>query len=92
MACVTRGFGLVKFFPAVPAGGLAALDALGGPFPTVRFCPTGGINTGNAAQWLAHKKVVAIGGSWVAPAADIKAGRWTEIEQRARDAAALRPA
>jgi 2-dehydro-3-deoxyphosphogluconate aldolase/(4S)-4-hydroxy-2-oxoglutarate aldolase len=92
MACVTRGFGLVKFFPAVPAGGLAALDALGGPFPTVRFCPTGGINTGNAAQWLAHKKVVAIGGSWVAPAADIKAGRWAEIEQRARDAAALRPA
>jgi 2-dehydro-3-deoxyphosphogluconate aldolase / (4S)-4-hydroxy-2-oxoglutarate aldolase len=92
MACVTRGFELVKFFPAVPAGGLAALDALGGPFPNVRFCPTGGINAANAAQWLAHKKVVAIGGSWVAPAADIKAGRWTEIEQRARDAAALRPA
>jgi 2-dehydro-3-deoxyphosphogluconate aldolase/(4S)-4-hydroxy-2-oxoglutarate aldolase len=92
MACVTRGFELVKFFPAVPAGGLAALDALGGPFPNVRFCPTGGINAANAAQWLAHKKVVAIGGSWVAPAADIKAGRWTEIEQRTRDAAALRPA
>jgi len=92
MACVTRGFELVKFFPAVPAGGLAALDALGGPFPNVRFCPTGGINAANAAQWLAHKKVVAIGGSWVAPAADIKAERWTEIEQRARDAAALRPA
>jgi 2-dehydro-3-deoxyphosphogluconate aldolase/(4S)-4-hydroxy-2-oxoglutarate aldolase len=92
MACVTRGFELVKFFPAVPAGGLAALDALGGPFPNVRFCPTGGINAANAAQWLDHKKVVAIGGSWVAPAADIKAERWTEIEQRARDAAALRPA
>lgn len=90
IACVVRGFERVKFFPAVPAGGLAAIDALAGPFPTVRFCPTGGINAANAAQWLAHKKVVAIGGSWVAPAADIKAGAWAAIEQRARDAAALR--
>jgi len=90
IACVTRGYELVKFFPAVPAGGLAALDALAGPFPQVRFCPTGGINAGNAAQWLAHKKVVAIGGSWVAPAADIKAGAWAAIEQRAREATMLR--
>ncbi len=90
IACVTRGYELVKFFPAVPAGGLAALDALAGPFPNVRFCPTGGINAGNAAQWLAHKKIVAIGGSWVAPAADIKAGAWAAIEQRAREATKLR--
>ncbi len=90
MACVTRGFDLVKFFPAVPAGGLATLNALSGPFPTVRYCPTGGIGEANAAQWLAHPKVVAVGGSWVAPAADIKAGAWSAIESRARAAAALR--
>lgn len=90
IACVVRGFDRVKFFPAVPAGGLAAIDALAGPFPAVRFCPTGGINAGNAAQWLAHKKVVAIGGSWVAPAADIKAGAWETIAHRAREAAGLR--
>jgi 2-dehydro-3-deoxyphosphogluconate aldolase / (4S)-4-hydroxy-2-oxoglutarate aldolase len=90
IACVTRGFELVKFFPAVPAGGLAALDALAGPFPNVRFCPTGGINAGNVAQWLAHRKVVAVGGSWVAPSADIKAGAWAAIEERARAAVALR--
>jgi 2-dehydro-3-deoxyphosphogluconate aldolase/(4S)-4-hydroxy-2-oxoglutarate aldolase len=90
MACVTRGYDLVKFFPAVPAGGLAALNALGGPFPSVRYCPTGGIGEANAAQWLAHPKVVAVGGSWVAPASDIKAGAWSAIEQRARAAAALR--
>lgn len=90
IACVTRGFELVKFFPAVPAGGLPALDALTGPFPSVKFCPTGGINAGNAGQWLAHKKVVAIGGSWVAPSADIKAGAWDAITERARAAVALR--
>jgi 2-dehydro-3-deoxyphosphogluconate aldolase / (4S)-4-hydroxy-2-oxoglutarate aldolase len=66
------------------------LNALGGPFPSVRYCPTGGIGESNAAQWLAHPKVVAVGGSWVAPASDIKAGAWSAIEQRARAAAALR--
>jgi len=90
IACVTRGYDLVKFFPAVPAGGLAALSALGGPFPNVRFCPTGGIGEADAAQWLAHPRVVAVGGSWVAPASDIKAGAWSKIEARARAAAALK--
>jgi 2-dehydro-3-deoxyphosphogluconate aldolase/(4S)-4-hydroxy-2-oxoglutarate aldolase len=90
IACVTRGYDLVKFFPAVPAGGLAALSALGGPFPNVRFCPTGGIGEADAAQWLAHPKVVAVGGSWVAPASDIKAGAWSKIEARARAAAAFK--
>jgi 2-dehydro-3-deoxyphosphogluconate aldolase/(4S)-4-hydroxy-2-oxoglutarate aldolase len=89
MACVARGFELVKFFPAVPAGGLAALKALNGPFPNVRFCPTGGIGQDNAPQWLAHPSVLAVGGSWVAPASDIAAGDWASIEARARAAAAL---
>jgi 2-dehydro-3-deoxyphosphogluconate aldolase/(4S)-4-hydroxy-2-oxoglutarate aldolase len=90
LACTTRGFELVKFFPAVPAGGLAALSALSGPFPTVRYCPTGGINEANVAEWLAHPQVIAVGGSWIAPAADIRAGAWSIIEARARSAAALR--
>jgi len=74
----------------VPAGGLAALSALAGPFPNVRYCPTGGIGAANAAEWLAHPKVVAVGGSWIAPASDISAGNWQAIEQRARAATALR--
>jgi 2-dehydro-3-deoxyphosphogluconate aldolase/(4S)-4-hydroxy-2-oxoglutarate aldolase len=89
ISCVTRGYEIVKFFPAVPAGGIAMLDALGGPFPAVRFCPTGGIGVANVAQWLAHPKVVAVGGSWIAPVADIKAGAWARIEERARHALTL---
>ena len=89
-ACVTAGFDVVKFFPAVPAGGLAALNALSGPFPGVTYCPTGGIGEANAAEWLAHPKVIAVGGSWIAPPADIKQGAWAAIENRARAASRLR--
>jgi len=89
IASVTRGFDFVKFFPAVPAGGIPALNALAGPFPQVRYCPTGGISEANVVQWLAHPKVVAVGGSWVAPPSDIKAGAWSAIEDRARAAAGL---
>ena len=89
IACVTRGFDLVKFFPAVPAGGLPALSALAGPFPQVRYCPTGGISEANVGQWLAHPKVVAVGGSWIAPGSDIKSGNWAAMESRARAAAAF---
>lgn len=92
MACVNAGFDVVKFFPAMPAGGLAALNALAGPFPSVTYCPTGGVGEANAAEWLAHPKVIAVGGSWIAPPATIKDGAWDEIEKRASAASRLRPA
>ncbi|MCR2834730.1 bifunctional 4-hydroxy-2-oxoglutarate aldolase/2-dehydro-3-deoxy-phosphogluconate aldolase [Parerythrobacter lacustris] len=76
-----------KFFPAMAAGGLPALKALAAPFWSVRFCPTGGITTENAAEWLAFDPVLCVGGSWVAPkGAPDKAA----IEAMARDAMTLR--
>jgi 2-dehydro-3-deoxyphosphogluconate aldolase / (4S)-4-hydroxy-2-oxoglutarate aldolase len=79
MLALARGFNLVKFFPAEPAGGIKALRALAGPFPDARFCPTGGIGEANAAAWLAEPNVVAVGGSWLCPAADIRSGNWSGI-------------
>ena len=55
------------------------MAALAGPFPNVRFCPTGGIGEANAASWLAESNVVAVGGSWLCPAAEIRAGNWAGI-------------
>jgi 2-dehydro-3-deoxyphosphogluconate aldolase/(4S)-4-hydroxy-2-oxoglutarate aldolase len=83
MEALARGFGTAKFFPATAAGGLAALKALAGPFPQARFCPTGGITEQNAADWLAQPNVVAVGGSWLTPAAEIAAGQWDAIAARA---------
>ena len=79
MLGLSRGFNLVKFFPAEQSGGIKALRALAGPFPDVRFCPTGGIGEANAASWLAEPNVVAVGGSWLCPAADIRSGNWAGI-------------
>lgn len=92
MAALARGFNVVKFFPAAQAGGIAALRALSGPFPHVRFCPTGGIDEGNFADWLALPNVACIGGSWLAPSSDIRAGNWDAIAERARRANAKLPA
>jgi 2-dehydro-3-deoxyphosphogluconate aldolase/(4S)-4-hydroxy-2-oxoglutarate aldolase len=79
MLGLSQGFNLVKFFPAEQSGGIRALRALAGPFPDVRFCPTGGIGEANAASWLAEPNVVAVGGSWLCPAADIRSGNWAGI-------------
>lgn len=86
MQAQARGFNLLKFFPAEQAGGIPMLRALAGPFPTTRFCPTGGINAANVATWLAEPNVVAVGGSWLCPASDIKAANWEIITGRCIDA------
>ena len=84
LTALEHGFEVVKFFPAVPAGGIPAIKALRGPFPTVRFCPTGGINEANFAEWLRLPGVVAVGGSWLAPDDKIRAGDWNGITEIGR--------
>ncbi len=88
MAGLERGFTRFKFFPAAQSGGTAALQALAGPFPTIRFCPTGGINLERARDYLALANVACVGGSFLAPEEAIAAQDWAEIEGRARAARA----
>ena len=90
MRLLERGFRLQKFFPAEPAGGVAALEALAAPLPELRFCPTGGIDHARALRYLELANVVCVGGSWVAPAALVAAGDWARIRALAAEAAALR--
>jgi 2-dehydro-3-deoxyphosphogluconate aldolase / (4S)-4-hydroxy-2-oxoglutarate aldolase len=93
MLALAHGFNLVKFFPAEQSGGIKALRALAGPFPDARFCPTGGIGEANAAAWLTEPNVVAVGGSWLCPAGDIRSGNWSGITAMCRRAMkSLKPA
>ena len=68
-----------KLFPATVVGGVAALKALQGPFPEMRFCPTGGINEHNYQEFLSLPNVMCVGGSWLAPSKLIKDQDWAAI-------------
>ena len=89
MTAQEAGLDFLKFFPAEQAGGAAFLKSLASPFVGIRFCPTGGIGTGNAKDYLDLPNVICIGGSWVAPDNLVKAGKWDEIEALARQASRL---
>lgn len=91
MALMERGYEILKFFPAGPAGGVAYLKALAAPLAAIRFCPTGGVSLQNAPDYLKLDNVICVGGSWVAPQDAIAAGDWQRIEELARQAAGLKP-
>lgn len=88
-ADIMRGLDLglthFTFFPAVASGGIPALKALAAPFAACRFCPTGGVTTDTAPDWLAIERVICVGGSWVVP----ENCDSLEAEQRARTANVL---
>lgn len=80
------GLEVVKFFPAEAAGGLKVLKALAGPFPKMRFIPTGGIGPQNLNDYLAFDKIIACGGSWMVPGKLVDANDWDGITALAKEA------
>jgi 2-dehydro-3-deoxyphosphogluconate aldolase/(4S)-4-hydroxy-2-oxoglutarate aldolase len=90
MALASRGFRVLKFFPAEASGGVNWLKSVAAPLPDVKFCPTGGIDSRNAANYLACPNVLAVGGSWVAPKDALASGDFARITDLARAASALR--
>lgn len=79
MMAMAHGLTTVKFFPANVYGGLTAMKALAGPFPGVKFVPTGGINGDNVGEYAAAPFIHAVGGSWLCAKADIEAGNYEKI-------------
>lgn len=78
-----RGFRYQKLFPAMAIGGESVLSAFSGPFADVHFCPTGGIDAHNYRQWLTHRNVFAVGGSWLTPAEQLRRHQWSTIQAMA---------
>lgn len=62
---MSMGLRYVKFFPAEAAGGIKMLKTFSGPYPEMRFMPTGGINTQNVKSYLDCSNVFSCGGSWM---------------------------
>ena len=81
MMALNMGLETVKFFPANVYGGLKAMKALTGPFPELKFVPTGGVNGENLSEYLAAACVRAVGGSWLCAKTDVSAGNFERITQ-----------
>ena len=89
IAALDHGLDLLKLFPAQAAGGVALLRSLHGPFPGVRWIPTGGVSASNAASYLALPAVAAVGGSWMVAPELIAARDFATVTRLAREAVHL---
>lgn len=89
MRGLDEGYNVFKLFPAVASGGVDILKSLGGPFPDVKFCPTGGLTPDNFRGFLALPNVVCCGGSWMVSSQLVNNKDWKQIETLARDAMSL---
>ncbi|MCJ7651237.1 MAG: bifunctional 4-hydroxy-2-oxoglutarate aldolase/2-dehydro-3-deoxy-phosphogluconate aldolase [Candidatus Lokiarchaeota archaeon] len=84
-----RGLDFFKFFPADLSGGTKMLKLLSGPYPTVRFMPTGGVNDKTLAEYLNLDNVIACGGSWIVNKNLISSGNFEEIKNLTKRALSL---
>lgn len=87
MRAVELGAAAVKVFPASLVGP-GYLRDLRGPLPGVPFVPSGGLDAGNARDWMAAGALAVTAGSSVVSAADIEAAAWDAVTDRARTFAA----
>ena len=81
MRAMKHGLDVVKFFPANVYGGLKALKSLQGPFGSMRFIPTGGVNDDNSGEFARSPFIEAVGGSWVCPKNDIANDNFEHITE-----------
>jgi 2-dehydro-3-deoxyphosphogluconate aldolase / (4S)-4-hydroxy-2-oxoglutarate aldolase len=89
MSALAYGLSVLKLFPVDALGGTRTVTALAGPFPQVRFVPTGGVTAANAGEYLALPSVTAVGGTWITPPAALAGHRFEEVERLAADAVAI---
>ena len=89
MVGLALGIRVFKFFPAESFGGLKTIKALCGPFPQIKFIPTGGISQANAAEYFRNPKIQAVGGSWMVTRDMVAAGDFAGITEKSAAATAL---
>jgi 2-dehydro-3-deoxyphosphogluconate aldolase/(4S)-4-hydroxy-2-oxoglutarate aldolase len=82
------GYDHLKFFPAEASGGVKAIQSIGGPFPDICFCPTGGINMNNIRDYLALPNIMCCGGSWLVSNDIVENKNWSAITKLANQALA----
>lgn len=89
MRAMEFGFLELKIFPAQGRAGAPWIQAMSGVFPSVKFCPTGGIKPEDISEYLVLPNCMTVGGSWVAPADLVAARNWSAITALARQASGM---
>ena len=77
-AAAKMGLSVLKFFPANVYGGIKAIKALAGPFPHIKFVPTGGVSAANLAEYVTPA-VFAVGGGWLCDRKAVNSGDFAAI-------------
>lgn len=80
-----HGARLVKIFPCGNVGGAKYLRSLKAPFPNAALIPTGGVNTANAAEFIAAGAFALGVGADLVDAAALRAGNLEKITSAARE-------
>jgi 2-dehydro-3-deoxyphosphogluconate aldolase / (4S)-4-hydroxy-2-oxoglutarate aldolase len=85
MTAWAAGAEMVKVFPCSALGGAKYLKALSGPFPEIKFIPTGGVNATTAADYIAAGARALGVGSDLVDLEAIRAGNAADVTRRARE-------
>ena len=85
MAARDVGFEYLKLFPTLKSDGIQMLQAIGGPFPELKLCPSGEIDSSNFRDFLALPNVPCVGGNWMAPDEAVAAGDWDTVTRLAAE-------
>ncbi|MDR0638913.1 MAG: bifunctional 4-hydroxy-2-oxoglutarate aldolase/2-dehydro-3-deoxy-phosphogluconate aldolase [Spirochaetaceae bacterium] len=88
MVAIDLGLKVVKFFPANVYGGIKAIKALAGPFPKIKFIPTGGVDLSNLADYI-DDSIYAVGGGWLCDKKAVNSGDYAALTKAAADSVAV---
>lgn len=82
---VGYGMDTIKYFPVIPLGGVETLKQLSGPYNTMNFVVTGGVDSSNLEKLLSFKKVLAVGGNWMVINDAVKNKNYKEVTRIIRE-------
>lgn len=86
MSAYEHNVEVVKFFPVIQMGGVATIEQLSGPFPSMRFVVTGSLDGENFLPFMTCDRIIAAGGDWMFQEHDALKNRdFEQISRNLRD-------
>jgi 2-dehydro-3-deoxyphosphogluconate aldolase / (4S)-4-hydroxy-2-oxoglutarate aldolase len=84
MQASEAGYEVLKFFPAMQAGGPSGLSGIASALRGIRFIPTGGVKVDALSQWKNLSCVAGVGGTWLTTGLEFNAAGQAVLAERAK--------